>query len=137
MENPKCVLVIDPELPRWLIANTASVLSITLGERIGEFVGPDVPDESGVDHIGITQLPIPILQADPEQIKQLRNNAIDREDVFVVDFNRTAQSSKYYEEYIDRLAAQQPGEISYLGVGLYGHRKRIDKLIKGLPMLGA
>ena len=137
MDNPKCVLIIDPELPRWLIANTASVLSITLGERIGEFVGPNVPDESGVEHIGITQLPIPILQADSEQIKQLRDSASTREDVFVVDFNRTAQSSKYYDEYIERLAAQSPGTISYLGVGLYGHRKRIDKLTKGLPLFGS
>lgn len=137
MDNPKCVLVIDPELPRWLIANTASVLSITLGERIGAFVGQDVPDESGTEHIGITQLSIPVLQAEPEQIRQLRDKASAREDVFVVDFNRTAQTSKYYEEYIERLAAQQPGEISYLGVGLYGHRKRIDKLTKGLPLFGS
>ncbi len=137
MKNPKCVLVIDPDLPRWLIANTASVLSITLGSHIDSILGPDVADGSGALHTGITSLPIPILQGSADQIKHIREEiTANGDDIFLVDFNRTAQSCRYYDDYIAKLSDQPPADIDYLGIGIYGHRKKIDRLTKGLSMLG-
>ena len=38
----KCVMVIDPELPTGVIANTTAILGMTLGKRFPEQVGNDV-----------------------------------------------------------------------------------------------
>jgi hypothetical protein len=48
---------------RWLTDNTANVLSFTLGSELGEIVGSAVMDGSGEVHLGITDIPIPMLTA--------------------------------------------------------------------------
>ena len=48
---------------RWLADNTANVLSFTLGNELGEIVGSAVMDGSGEEHLGIMDIPIPVLTA--------------------------------------------------------------------------
>ena len=42
LQNEKCVRVIELNLPPGIIANTASIMSITLGKQMPEVVGTDV-----------------------------------------------------------------------------------------------
>ena len=67
----KCVLVIDNAQPTGIVANIASVLSMTLGCKVNNIVSHDVYDKQGEKHLGITQLPIPILGASQEKIKEI------------------------------------------------------------------
>jgi hypothetical protein len=53
----KCVLVIDNAQPTGIVANIASVLSMTLGCKVNNIVSHDVYDKQGEKHLGITQLP--------------------------------------------------------------------------------
>jgi hypothetical protein len=53
-----------------------------------------------------------------------------------VDFSRIAQGCRRYDEYIEKFKQQDPTDIKYLGIGIYGKRKKIDKLTKGLSMRG-
>lgn len=46
LQNEKCVIVVDEELPLGIIANTAVILGITLGKTMPEAVGPDVIDQT-------------------------------------------------------------------------------------------
>ena len=48
---------------RWLADNIANVLSFTLGNELGEIVGSAVMDGSGEEHLGITDIPIPVFTA--------------------------------------------------------------------------
>ena len=64
MQNQKCVMVMDEDLPLGVIANTAGIMGITLGKHMPETVGPDVRDKSGREHLGIIEFPVPILKAD-------------------------------------------------------------------------
>lgn len=75
-QNEKCVMVIDGSLPLGIIANTAAILGITLGKKLPEVVGPDVIDQSGNEHSGIIEFPVPILRGSPEVIRQIRENSI-------------------------------------------------------------
>ena len=50
----KCVLVIDNAQPTGIVANIASVLSMTLGCRVSNIVSHDVYDKQGERHLGIT-----------------------------------------------------------------------------------
>ncbi|USF28474.1 hypothetical protein N510_003435 [Firmicutes bacterium ASF500] len=60
-QNEKCVMVIDESLPLGIIANTAAIMGITLGKKMPEVVGADVTDQSGNEHLGIIEFPVPIL----------------------------------------------------------------------------
>lgn len=70
LQNEKCVMVIDEQLPLGIIANTAAVMGITLGKAMPEVVGEDVRDESGHTHLGIIEFPVPILRRSPESTLQ-------------------------------------------------------------------
>lgn len=60
LQNEKCVMVIDEDLPLGIIANTAAIMGITLGKQIPEVVGVDVYDRTGNGHLGIIEFPVPI-----------------------------------------------------------------------------
>ncbi len=79
----------DEELPIGLIANTAAILGMTLGKRMPELVGCDVEDAGKNTHLGIIEIPLPILKASENKIRELRNRLYtpDFADLTVVDFS--------------------------------------------------
>ena len=105
-QNDKCVMVLDQDLPLGILANTAGIMGITLGKHIPETVGPDVLDKSGKEHLGIIELPVPILKADREKIRTIREQLYQPEfaDLIVVDFSDVAQSCIVYVVYIKKAA---------------------------------
>ena len=46
LQNEKCVMVIDENLPLGIIANTAAIMGITLGKQSQEVVAADVYDRT-------------------------------------------------------------------------------------------
>jgi hypothetical protein len=93
--NIRCVLVVDPEQPAWLTANTAAVLGVALGGHGLIPLGPGVADAQGEKHPGIGALPLPILAALAEKLPELRRKAQDV-GLVVVDFNAAAHGSRTY-----------------------------------------
>lgn len=61
---------------------------LTLGKHIPETIGPEVLDKSGCAHLGIIQIPVPVLKADKEKIKEIRQRLYqpDFASRIVVDF---------------------------------------------------
>ncbi|MDC0833066.1 DUF2000 domain-containing protein [Geitlerinema sp. CS-897] len=133
----KCVTIVDADLPTGLIANTAAVLSLTLGAKIEGIIGSDLYDMSGRIHVGITTVPIPILKADREQIKEIRNKLYEEDflDFFVVDFSDVAQSTKNYEDYSQKISQHPTEELRYLGIAVLGNKKKVSKLTGNMPLL--
>lgn len=133
----KCVMIIDESLPTGLIANTAAVLAISLGNKYGDIVGEDVLDKSGTLHQGITEKPIPILKGNADLIFSIREKLADSnsEDVFYVDFCDVAQTSVKYEEYKTRLKSTPSDELSYLGLAILGPKKTVNSLTGSIGLL--
>lgn len=133
----KCVMVIDEALPLGIIANTAGILGLTLGKHIPEAIGPQVPDRSGRAHLGIIQIPVPVLKAGMEKIKELRRRLYEPEfaDLIVVDFSDVAQSCNVYPDYIAKAATVEESSFRYFGIGICGDKKLVNKLTGSLPLL--
>ncbi|BBD06918.1 DUF2000 domain-containing protein [Desulfovibrio ferrophilus] len=132
--NPKCVIIIDPELPLGLIANTAAVLSLSLGRKAPHVVGPPVVDASGVVHEGITGVPIPVLKSQRDALRGLSTQARES-GLYVVGFTRAAQTSRRYDEYEVKMSAVSSEEQCYLGLALYGESKSVSRLTGNLGLL--
>jgi len=133
----KCVMVMDEALPLGIIANTAGIMGLTLGKHIPETIGPEVLDKSGRAHLGIIQIPVPVLKADSEKIKEIRRRLYEPEfaGLIVVDFSDVAQSCRTYDEFISRAAAAREEDITYLGIGIWGTKKQVNRLTGSLPLL--
>lgn len=136
-QNTKCVMVIDEELPLGIITNTAAVMGVTIGKHLPQAVGADVTDQTGHEHLGIIEFPIPILKGSRETIKELRERLYEEtfSDLKVVDFSDTAQSCKTYDEYIGKMAGLPEGALSYFGIAICGDRKKVNKLTGSMPLL--
>jgi len=130
----KCVMIINPNLPLGLIANTSVILGIALGDNIKDIRGKDLVDLEGNKHIGVVHIPVPILQSTPKEIKEIYKKAEEKE-LFVADFIDVAQKCKTYNEYIDTLPKTSIDEIGFLGIIIYGNKKIINKLTGNLPLL--
>lgn len=137
MNNNKCVMVLDEALPLGLLTNTAGILGFTMGKMMPEMVGPTVTDRSNKDHLGVIEVPIPILKANKEQVKTIREQLYQPEfaEVVVVDFSDVAQSCKNYDEYISKMADVDENQLNYMGIGLFGPKKAVNKLTGSMPLL--
>ncbi len=137
LKNKKCVMVIDEHLPLGIIANTAAIMGITLGKKMPEVVGDDVTDQSGNEHLGIIEFPVPILKGSPETIKEIREKLYQPEfqDVTVVDFSDLAQSCKTYDEFTEKMGQVSESALQYLGVAVCGPKKKVCKLTGSMPLL--
>lgn len=137
LQNTKCVMIIDETLPRGIIANTAAILGITLGKKVPERVNTDVTDGTGNIHLGIIDIPVPILKSDGESLVKLRQRLYDGDfdDVITADFSDVAQSCNDYEEFRLKVSHTPEEQIKYYGIALYGSKKKINKLTGSLPLL--
>lgn len=135
--DEKCVIVLKEGLAAGLAANAAAILGITLGKQCPEIVGADVCDRTGVEHLGIVEFPVPILRADAQGLRQIREKAQEKgyEDVITVDFSHLAQGCKTYEEYEAKMAETEEVALCYDGVALLGARKKVNRLTGNLPLM--
>lgn len=131
----KYVILVDDSLPKGIAANTAAVLSATVGKEVPQLVGPDVTDGAGKKHRGITTLPIAVLACSTERLRHVRSKA-EEEDMLVVGFTRTAQRSRHYANYRTRMAEVVPDDLEYMGVALLGPGKSVTSLTGDLGLLG-
>ncbi len=137
VENEKCVIVVDENLPLGIIANTAAILGITMGMKMPYVVGNDVSDLEGNPHMGIIQFPVPILKGNTEVLKFIRTKLFEPQfaELTVVDFSDLAQGCKTYDEYIDKMVNTSENELKYIGIAICGNKKHINKLTGNLPLL--
>lgn len=133
----KCVMIIDEALPLGIIANTAAILGTTLGKKQPDLVGADIVDKSGNQHLGIVEIPVPILKGNAQVIKEIRERLYESEfeELLVVDFTDVAQRCTTYDDFINKLAKTLDSELQYLGIALYGSKKLVNKLTGSIPLL--
>jgi len=135
--NKKCVAVIDSDLPVGVIANTSAILGVTLGKYLPEQVGENVDDATGKTHLGIITIPIAMLKESSDKLRELRERLYEPEfdDLLVVDFSDVAQSCNVYGEYIAKAASVPEEKHTYLGIAIYGDKKKVNRLTGALPLL--
>lgn len=137
LQNEKCVIVVDENLPIGIIANTAAILGITMGMKMPDVVGNDVLDLEGNSHMGIIQFPVPILKGNTEILKTLRTKLFEPQfaELTVVDFSDLAQGCKTYDEFIHKMTNTSEVKLNYIGIAICGNKKQINKLTGNMPLL--
>lgn len=130
----KMVIVLDEKLPLGLLVNTAAVLSLTLGEKIQGLIDKDLIDKSGLNHVGLTNTPLPILKSSEEKIKSIKTDKTS-EDLLIVDITDAAQTTKNYIDYEEKLKNKTVEELKFLGIVLAGSKKMINSITGNLSLL--
>ncbi len=123
----KCVMIVNEDLPRGIIANTTAALGISLASNESNLIGSNLLDGNGREHKGITNVPIPILALTANEVKDLYDKLLDGDDkdLRVIGFNDVAQKSHHYEDYAIKLEKSSKDDIGYLGMCFMVRKKRI------------
>lgn len=130
----KCAMVLDADLPLGLIANTAAVLALTIGARV-PLIGPDIQDGANSTHVGLTTIPVPILRADANVLKELREKAAQMPELLMVDVTDAAQTTTNYADYTAKLGQGTGETLRYLGLAFFGPKKSVNRLVGNFPLL--
>ncbi|MFJ9031048.1 DUF2000 domain-containing protein [Streptomyces sp. NPDC102274] len=76
-----------------------------------------------------------ILVADAGTLHALRAKAAAKDDVLIVGMPEPAQTSRAYDEYLDRPAGTANEDLAYRAISLVGPRNKIDRLVGKLSLL--
>lgn len=135
MDNKKCVIILDEELPIGMVANASAVLALTLGKLVDDIIGDDIKDASDKNHKGITNTVLPILKSDKKNLTVICEKAKEIEGLTVIDFSDVAQRTKTYEDYTMQLAKTPSNDLKYFGIALFGASKTVNSLTGSLPLM--
>ncbi|MCM5555584.1 DUF2000 domain-containing protein [Pleomorphomonas sp. NRK KF1] len=132
----RLAIVVNPDLPLGLLANTVGAIGIGLGARLPWLGNRQLTDLDNqvIDDSSI--LPVPILAATPEAIRTLMLKAMPRgDDSALVVFPAFSRSLHDYREYEAMLPDKRLAEEMIDGVGLCGPAKWVKSLTGSLRLL--
>lgn len=132
----RLAIVVNPDLPLGLVANTVGAIGIGLGARLPWLGNRPLTDAEGrvIDDSSI--LPVPILAASPEAIRTLMLKAMPRaDDSALVVFPAFSRALHDYREYEALLPDKRLAEEIIDGVGLCGPAKWVKSLTGSLRLL--
>jgi hypothetical protein len=136
LNTTKCVLVIDQDLPVGVIANTAAVLSLSIGRLLPGLIGHDLEDSAGARRHGITTAAIPILKGSAQSLSALRASVKPCEpELTVLELISATRTTKSYADYAEQMKATPESELQYLGIALCGPGKMVSRFTGSLGLL--
>lgn len=133
-EPSRCVIVVDAGLPAGRAANAAAVIALTMGRKRPELAGADLVDGAGVVHPGLISIGISILGATGTELAAVRAKALAR-GIEVVDFPAQGQETTDYAQFSAEVSRSDADALRYVGVGLYGPRKAVGKIVGKYALL--
>lgn len=133
-EQHRCTLIIDKDLPAGLAMNAASVVGMSFGRAVDNLVGADLQTRDGMTFPGVITVPLPVLLATGDYLRELHQRCAADDSFFVLPFSALAQSCKHYAEYEERMRDTSSPNIELVALGLAGPKKAITRLTGNLKL---
>ncbi|TPG60768.1 DUF2000 domain-containing protein [Ewingella americana] len=132
----RLAIIVNPELSLGLIANTASALGIGLAAKFPQLAASQLSDTQGRTLDVSSKLPVPILQASAEQMRELLLKALTSEaEKAVVPFPAFARAMHSFEEYEQAFPQRDLATETLDGLALCGPEKWVKSLTGALKLL--
>ena len=129
----KSAIIINPDIPIGLLANSVACIASGLFVNGDDFVGDEI---AGIDitFIPITKIPILILKPGKNTLAELCIKA-KKLNLKYMAFTHEAQSTTSYEQYTKRVLGKDIHSVTLVGLGVVGEEKVVNSLVGSLPML--
>jgi hypothetical protein len=130
----KTALVLRSDLAKWQIANVAAFLAGGLAATHDYLKGGTYVDAAGRSYSPLTREPIFVLGATLEELRRTHQRALSRElvpAVYIEEMFKTANDDDNRAAF----AAAPVEALNFVGIGVHGPRKTIDKVINSLKFL--
>jgi len=130
----KTALILRRDLAAWQMANVAAFLAGGLTGTHSHMMGEPYRDRDGRPYSALIREPVFVFGATLEELRRTHQRALSRElvpAIYIADMFKTTND-------IDNraaVAAAAPDALDFVGVGVHGPRKTIDKVVNGLKFL--
>lgn len=135
-ETMRIAVIVNPQLPVGLLANTSSAVAIGLAAKFPSLAGEQLADAEGKTVDVSSKLPVPILQASAEQITAILHKAMQAAgEVAIVPFPAFARSMHSFADYQQAFPERSLALETLDGLGLAGPEKWVKSLTGSLKLL--
>jgi hypothetical protein len=124
--DTKTALILRRDLAAWQVANVAAFLAGGLTGTHGHMMGEPYRDGSGRTYTALIREPVFVYGATLEELRRTHQRALSRElvpAIYIEPMFKTA------------VAAAATDALDFVGIGVHGPRKTIDKVVNGLKFL--
>ena len=132
--DTKTALVLRKDLAAWQIANVAAFLAGGLAATHPEMKGEPYRDGGGKAYSALIREPVFVYGGTVEELRRTHQRALSRElvpAVYIEAMFRTTNDADNRAAF----AAAPTDTLDFVGIGLHGPRKTIDKVINSLKFL--
>lgn len=130
--DTKIAVVVRDDLATWQKLNvTAFAISGVAGTR--DVMGENYVDGSDRSYLPMIKQPIMVYCADKDMMRGVYNAAVTKDIVFTV-YTRELFSTSNDVENRAAVRAVASEDLDLVGMALYGRKKAIDKVMKGVPL---
>lgn len=132
--DTKTALVLRSDLENWQIANVAAFLAGGLAATHDYLKGGVYVDGSGRSYSPLTREPIFVLGGSLDELRRTHQRALSRElvpAVYIEEMFKTANDDDNRAAF----AAAPIEALNFVGIGVHGPRKIVDKVINSLKFL--
>lgn len=133
MQEPRCVMILNADLPPGKATNAAAVMALTLGQRHPTMVGEALEDANARRYPGLIPVGIPVLAASIEQLNSLQMKC-DELNCDVVLFPEEGQTTTDYQMFSEAMRLIPGAEWRLLGLAIVGDKKVLRKLTAKLNL---
>jgi hypothetical protein len=130
----KTALVLRRDLAAWQIANVAAFLAGGLAGTHAHLMGEPYKDGSGKAYSPLIREPVFIYGGTVEELRRTHQRALSRElvpAVYIEAMFKTANDADNRTAF----AAAPVEALDFVGIGVHGPRKTVDKVVNGLKFL--
>ena len=132
--DTKTALVLRRDLAAWQVANVAAFLAGGLAATHGHLKGEPYRDAAGRDYTALIREPVFVYGATLEELRRTHQRALSRELVPAIYIEPMFITTNDADNRAAVLAAA-PEALDFVGIGVHGPRKTIDKVVNGLKFL--
>jgi hypothetical protein len=132
--DTKTALILRRDLAAWQVANVAAFLAGGLTGTHGHMMGEPYRDGSGRTYTALIREPVFVYGATLEELRRTHQRALSRElvpAIYIEPMFKTANDA----DNRAAVAAAATDALDFVGIGVHGPRKTIDKVVNGLKFL--
>jgi hypothetical protein len=130
----KTALVLRRDLAGWQMANVAAFLAGGLAGTHAHMMGEPYRDASGKAYTALIREPVFVYGGTVEELRRTHQRALSRELVPAV-YIEAMFSTTNDADNRTAFAAAPVDALDFVGIGVHGPRKVIDKVVNGLKFL--
>ena len=130
----KTALVLRRDLAAWQMANVAAFLAGGLAGTHGHMMGEPYRDSAGRSYSPLIREPVFVFGATLEELRRTHQRALSRElvpAIYIEPMFTTTNDADNRAAF----AAAPTDALDFVGIGLHGPRKTIDKVVNSLKFL--